>query len=254
MKMCQQDTRTEKPLPLGLPALVPGEFVRRDNRFRIQAAISGQSVTAHLPNSGRLGELLVRGRRIWLVPAPQQNNPKRRTFYDVALVEYQGRLVSVDARVPGRLVAGALRHRQLDGFESYTAIRQEVRLGASRLDFRLTDAPAAPPCWLEVKSVTLVEEGVARFPDAPTLRGKRHVYELIKAVSAGDRAAILFIVQRDDAVRFTPHHAADAQFSQALEQAAEAGVEVLAWRCTVRLQSIELDEKIPVDLQYNVVH
>ena len=246
--MSRQDTPTGKRAPLRLPTLVPAEFVHRDNRFRIQAAISGQSVAAHLPNSGRLGELLVPGRRIWLARADQEHKPKRQTAYDVALVEYQGRLVSVDARVPERLVASALRHQQLDGFEAYTTVQQEVHLGASRLDFRMDDAPAAPPCWLELKSVTLVEGGVARFPDAPTLRGKRHVHELITAVRAGDRAAVLFVVQRDDAERFTPHHAADAQFSQALEQAAKAGVEVLAWRCRVSLQSIQLEKTIPVAL------
>jgi sugar fermentation stimulation protein A len=96
--------------------------------------------------------------------------------------------------------------------------------------------------------VTLVEGGVARFPDAPTLRGTRHVHELIKATHAGDRAAVLFVVQRDDATHFAPHYAADAKFGEALRQAAETGVEVLAWRCRISLQSIQLEKQIPVVL------
>jgi sugar fermentation stimulation protein A len=234
--------------PLRLPSLVPGEFIRRDNRFRIQAAVSGQSVAAHLPNSGRLGELLVRGRQVWLSRADLSAKPTRRTAYDVVLVEYQERLVSVDARVPGRLLAAALRNSCLDGFHSYTEIQQEVRLGSSRLDFRLVGAPPLSPCWLEVKSVTLVEEGIARFPDAPTLRGRRHVQELTQAVNAGYRAVVAFVVQREDALQFSPHRAADEKLALALEQAAEAGVEVLAWRCHVSLQAIKLIDQIPVVL------
>lgn len=246
--MISQDNPKNECPPLWFPSLVPGEFIRRDNRFRIQAAVSGQPVAAHLPNSGRLGELLVRGRRVWLNRADLAAKPARRTAYDVVLVEYQGRLVSLDARVPGRLLTAALRNSCLDGFRSYTKIQPEVRLGSSRLDFRLVGAAPLSPCWLEVKSVTLVEEGVARFPDAPTLRGRRHVQELTQAATAGDRAVVGFVVQREDALKFTPHRAADGKFALALEQAAEAGVEVLAWRCHVSLQAIKLIEQIPVAL------
>jgi sugar fermentation stimulation protein A len=246
--MISQDNSEKECPPLWFPSLVPSEFIRRDNRFRIKAAVSGQPVDAHLPNSGRLGELLVRGRRVWLNRADLAARPARRTAYDVVLVEYRGRLVSVDARVPGRLLAAALRDSCLDGFHNYTKIQREVRLGSSRLDFRLVGAAPLSPCWLEVKSVTLVEGGVARFPDAPTLRGRRHVQELTQAATAGERAVVGFVVQREDALQFTPHRAADEKLALALEQAKEAGVEVLAWRCHVSLQGIKLIEQIPVVL------
>jgi len=228
--------------------LVSGIFVKRDNRFRVQVRVGGQIEAAHLPNSGRLGELLMPGHKVWLAPADLDRNPQRRTAYDLALVQFAGRLVSVDARLPGKLVAEALHQGRLTGFEVYTTIRGEVRLGDSRLDFRLDASPAEPPCWLEVKSVTLVENGIARFPDAPTLRGQRHVRELIGAVKSGDRAAVLFVIQRDDAQCFAPYDEADPGFGQVLRQAAEAGVEVHAWRCRVNRKAIQLLDTIPVML------
>ncbi len=112
--------------------------MQRDNRFRVRVLVTGCVEAAHLPNSGRLGELLVPGRTVWLAPADLRRNPQRRTAFDLALVEFAGRLVSVDARVPGQLVAKALRHGQLSGFEDYTTVEREVRLGESRIDFRLT--------------------------------------------------------------------------------------------------------------------
>ncbi len=228
------------------PLLVSGDFVKRDNRFRVQVRVQGSVESAHLANSGRLGELLVPGRRVWLAAADLQRSPKRRTAYDLALVEFEGRLVSVDARLPGRLVGQALRQGRLAGFEG--AVRSEVRRGASRLDFCLDGGPGQAPCWVEVKSVTLVQDGTARFPDAPTLRGRRHVGELTLAVEQGERAAVVFVVQRDDAERLTPHDDNDPAFGRALRQAVRAGVEVYAWRCQVGLDVVQLADAIPVQL------
>jgi sugar fermentation stimulation protein A len=228
--------------------LIPGVFVHRDNRFRVQVKVRGRVEAAHLPNSGRLGELLVPGHKVWLAPADLRRNPQRRTAYDLVLVQFAGRLVSVDARLPGKLVADALRHGQLTGFEGYATIQSEVRLGDSRLDFRLDAESADPPCWVEVKSVTLVENGMARFPDAPTLRGQRHLGELLGALQRGDRAAAVFVAQRDDAQRFTPNDEADPGFGQILRQAAQAGVEIHAWRCCVSTEAIQLLDAISVIL------
>jgi sugar fermentation stimulation protein A len=228
--------------------LVSATFVKRDNRFRVQVRVEGRATAAHLPNSGRLGELLVPGRNVWLAPIDLRTHPNRRTEYDLALVEYAGRLVSVDARVPGHLVAEALRRGQLAGFTDYTSVRREVRFGQSRIDFRLEAGPEKPLCWMEVKSVTLVEDGTARFPDAPTVRGQRHVRELMDAVRTGVCAVVVFIVQRDDAERFAPHSEADPAFAHTLRQAAHAGVEVHAWRCHVSHTAVRLADRIPVAL------
>jgi sugar fermentation stimulation protein A len=239
--------RSEKP-EMDFGKLVAGTFLRRDNRFRVQVKIEGQREVAHLPNSGRLGELLVPGRHVWLSPVDLQTRPHRRTAFDLALVEYSGRLVSVDARLPGKLIGRALEQGQLNGFERYAVVQREVRLGNSRIDYRLQTESNAPRCWIEVKSVTLVEDSTAMFPDAPTLRGQRHVRELMDAVKNGERAAIVFVVQRDDPKRFEPHDQADPEFARTLRKANMAGVEVYAWRCRVTRKAIDLAGTIPVAL------
>jgi sugar fermentation stimulation protein A len=226
--------------------LIPGSFVQRENRFRVQAKIGGSLVAAHLPNSGRLGELLVPGRTVWLAPIDLTHKPHRRTAYDVTLFEYAGQLVSVDARLPNKLVAEALHAKRLSSFREYAGVEQEVTLGDSRIDLRLNGGSGRPVCWIEVKSVTLIEEGIALFPDAPTKRGQRHVRELMDAVAQGERAAVIFVIQRDDARCFSPHDQADPDFGQVLRAAATNGVEVYAWRCQVSLKAIRLEAPVPV--------
>ena len=217
--------------------------MRRENRFRCAVEIAGVLTAAHLPNSGRLTELLTPGRECWLAPI---DSAHRRTTFDLALVAYEGVLVSVDARRPNALLAEALATGRLAPFGGYTNYEREVRRGNSRLDFRLSGERGT--CWVEAKSVTLVEEGVARFPDAPTLRGARHVRELMSIAQDGARAAVAFVVQRPDATCFRPHRAADPVLAAALREAAAAGVGVHAWSCQVSRQAIAIDRALPVDL------
>ena len=218
-------------------------LVRRDNRFRVTVEVGGRQVAAHLPNSGRLTELLTPGRPCWLEPIA---SPRRKTGYDLRLVVFAGVLVSVDARLPNPLLAEALEEDRLIPFQGYTAYRREVTLGQSRIDFQL-QMPEGP-LWMESKSVTLVERGVALFPDAPTGRGTRHVEELMRVAGHGHRAAIVFVVQRPDALCFSPHSEADPAFSEALRLAAHRGVAVHAWTCQVDREAIAIGEKIPVEL------
>jgi len=230
-------------LAMEWPRLTPGRFVRRENRFRVTVEVTGKPVGAHLPNSGRLTELLTPGRRCWLI---EFQDPRRKTRFDAVLVRYAGTWVSVDARLPNKLLSEALATGALGPFRRYDQVRREVRLGDSRLDMRLAGPPGI--CWIEIKSVTLVEDGVARFPDAPTARGARHVRELMGAVAAGDRAAVVFVIQRGDARRFRPHDQADPEFGAVLREASRAGVDIHAWTCRVDRQHIEIDREIPVDL------
>ena len=162
------------------------------------------------------------------------------------LVEYADVLVSVDARLPNALFAEALAAGRLELFRRYAHFKREVQFGESRLDFWL-EGPVGV-CWVEVKSVTLVEEGVARFPDAPTARGARHLRELTAALGQGEDAAAVFVIQRSDARCFTPHIRADAAFGAALREAASAGVGVYAWTCEVSERSVIIDGRIPVNL------
>ncbi|MFZ2358283.1 MAG: DNA/RNA nuclease SfsA [Anaerolineae bacterium] len=227
--------------------LQPARFVRRENRFRAIVDCDGELLAAHVPNSGRLGELFTPGAAVWVAPFPDLIG--RKTACHLALVAYAGALVSVDARLPNRLVAEALGAGRLAPLAGYDHVQSEVRVGASRLDFLLSDGPgpSRPRCWLEVKSVTLVENGLALFPDAPTTRGVKHLAELAALRRAGDRSAVGFVVQRSDAVRFAPHATADPAFAAALRQAQRAGVEVYAWRCALDYNAIELTDQIPLE-------
>ncbi|MCX7855350.1 MAG: DNA/RNA nuclease SfsA [Anaerolineae bacterium] len=226
-----------------LPLTIEGRFLTRENRFRVQVEVDGHPVPAHLPNSGRLTELLTPGRPCRLVPHPE---PHRRTPLDLLLVEYAGVLVSVDARLPGPLFAEAVVEGHLSEFSGFVCLEREVRCEESRLDFRL-DGPGGP-LWVETKSVTLVEEGVALFPDAPTLRGQRHLRALAERVGWGERAAVVFVIQRPDAEVFMPHRRADPAFAAALEESARVGVEVYAFRCDVRPDEIRIVAPVPVSL------
>ncbi len=221
--------------------LVRATFRRRLSRFSVIVEIDATPVTAHLPNSGRLGELLVDGAAAWLVAQP---GPIRRTAWDLALVEYEGRLVSVDARLPNALIGKALAAGCVDGREDVTYVRREVAVGGSRLDFAI-ECPSGR-CFVEVKSVTLVADGCGRFPDAPTTRGARHLGELAKLRAEGHAAMVIFVVQRADATAFTVNAAADPPFAAALYLAAVAGVEIQAYRCSVTLEGIELLGRVPV--------
>jgi len=226
-----------------LGVVIPCTYVERLNRFRVTVTIRGRQVDAHLPNSGRLMELLTPGRRCWVAPV---SGRRRKTAYDLKLVEHGDVLVSVDARLPNPLLAEALEEGRLGPFRACQQFDREVVRGGSRVDFLLRMPEGR--LWMEAKSVTLVENDTARFPDAPTTRGARHVQELSEAVSSGDQAAVVFVVQRADARRFAPHDEADPAFGQALRQAAEAGVGVYAWTCRVTKERMAIAERIRVDL------
>lgn len=226
-------------------------FVRRENRFRALVAWDGEMVSAHVPNSGRLGELFVPGTPVWVAPRGAARH--RKTVCDLILVEYAGTLVSVDARLPNRLVAEALLAGRLSPFAGYGRIQPEVQIERSRLDFLLTAPPLGEGetpqrCWLETKSVTLVADHVALFPDAPTERGVRHLEELVALRQAGDRAAVVFVVQRNDATAFAPHSNADPAFSAVLRRAVSQGVEAHAWRCKVDHNAIALTDPLEIIL------
>lgn len=224
--------------------IVEGVFVERVNRFLARVEVGGRQTWAHVPNSGRLHELFAPGRPVLLAAV---HGSQRKTRYDLIMVQLGNRLVSMDARLPGHLLHEALLAGGLPPFVGYPDIQREAVFGGSRLDFLLQGERRR--CFIEVKSVTLVEEGMALFPDAPTLRGRRHVEALAEAVAQGERAAVVFVVQRDDADRFAPHDRADPAFGQALRAAAAAGVEVYAYTCRVSREEVILDKAIPILLQ-----
>ena len=246
-----------------LPPLIEARFVQRLNRFAATVSLDGREVIVHVANSGRMRELLQPGNLCYLTEQPAAH---RKTAYDLTLVAIDrvgtgsvrepstpygadvesdaSTLVSADARLPNALVFEAWRDGALPHFEGYASARREVRYHDSRLDMVL-ESPQEQ-CFIEVKSVTLVRDGVARFPDAPTDRGRKHVSTLVRAVEEGHRAAAFFVIQRDDATGLSPHDANDPEFGEALREAVAAGVEAYAFTCAVTRESISLTGEVPV--------
>ncbi len=221
--------------------LAPGRFLRRLNRFAALVEVEGQQEWVHVRTSGRLHELFVPGRLVLLEPATTM---KRATRFTLALVRLPNGYVSADAHLANALVAEALLRHAIPGFHGYRILRREPALGRNRVDFLL--ARGKRQCFLEVKSVTLVKEGVALFPDAPTLRGRTHLEHLIAARRRGVGAGILFVVQRSDAEVFAPNWDADPEFGEALSLAARARVRVDALVCRVNPRGVRLDRPIPI--------
>ena len=224
------------------PPLVEERFIKRLNRFAALVDVERREYLCHVPNSGRMEELLVPGFRVLMVPAPE--GTQRKTSFDLALVDTGGALSSADARLPNKLVAESLARKRMPQFDHYSVVRGEQVFGDSRLDF-LLDGPHGR-CYVETKSVTLVEDGIGLFPDAPTIRGVKHLRSLMAARDAGHDAAVLFVIQRADADAFAPHDVADPLLGTTLREARDAGVAIWAYRCNVTESSIELADAVPV--------
>jgi sugar fermentation stimulation protein A len=236
--------------------LVPSRFINRHNRFLLQVELEGSKgvVDAHMADPGRLRELLLPDRRIWLRPA---SSPSRRTRWSAVLVEsnrptvespQRTGLVSLDTALPNRLVRRALERGALPEVAGWNLVRTELPVGRSRLDFLMADA-AGRQMAMEVKSVTLVEGGVALFPDAVTDRGARHVKHLEELARKADwEAAVLFVVQRSDAMEVRAARGIDPGFAEALESAKRAGLRILGRRCHVFLDRVELGAALPADV------
>ncbi len=209
-----------------LSDLLESRFRARLNRFLIEVELTGKVVQSYLPNPGRLKELLTPAAVVYLRVRASQG---RKTSYDAVAVRSGSIVVSIDSRLPNKAVYGLLREGRLKEFLPYSSVTPEPTLGESRLDFLLRNGDDR---YVEVKSCTLVLDGVAKFPDAPTERGRRHLGELIDAVRTGSRADVIFVVQRPDARLFAPNDDTDPAFGDTLREAHASGVGVHAFRTT----------------------
>ena len=221
--------------------LEEARFIRRLNRFAALVDLDGRATLVHVANSGRMKELLVEGRGVFLKPVTGDH---RKTSYDLALVDLGHALASADARLPNHLTYEALTEGRLPQFGEYDTFRKEVVYGESRLDLAL-EGPGGR-CYVETKSVTLVVDDTGIFPDSPTSRGRKHMASLSKAVNEGHRAAVIFVVQRGDAKDFAPNDDADPQFGLALRQAMKDGVEAYTYKCRVTTREISLADRLPM--------
>ena len=220
--------------------MVPGIFRARPNRFIASVEIQGREETVHVKNTGRCRELLVPGALVW---CRRDENPKRKTGYDLIAVEKAGRLINMDSQAPNQ----AAREWLLGGGLGPGAdLKPETVHGDSRFDFSFT--LDGRTCFLEVKGVTLENGGVCAFPDAPTERGRKHLLGLARAAREGYGAYVLFVIQMADVISLRPNDPTDPAFGGALREAAAAGVQVLAMDCAVTPQTMALRSPVPVVL------
>ncbi|MGF0100921.1 A/G-specific adenine glycosylase [Bariatricus sp. SGI.019] len=222
--------------------MVPGTFLERPNRFIAYVEIEGRKETVHVKNTGRCAELLQTGVRVYL---QESENPGRKTKWDLIAVEKGSRMVNMDSQIPNKVVKEWLEAGHL--FENITRIQPEFTYGNSRFDLYVE--ADGKRIFIEVKGVTLEQDGVVRFPDAPSDRAVKHVEELKAAVKEGYEAYVFFVIQMKDVRYFTPNMDTHPAFGEALRDAARAGVHVLAYDCEVSSDRIAIADKVPVVLE-----
>ena len=222
------------------PNMIPGIFRARPNRFIAHVEIDGAEEIVHVKNTGRCRELLPAGAQVW---CQKSDNPNRKTKYDLITVRKGSRLINMDSQAPNITAGEWLRSGGLGPIED---LKAETVHGDSRFDFSFTRE--GKKCFLEVKGVTLENDGVCAFPDAPTDRGAKHIRGLAQAVEEGYGAYILFVIQMADVSCIHPNDATDPNFGAALRDAANRGVQVLAMDCAVTEDTMVIRNPVPVEL------
>ena len=217
--------------------IVPGIFRQRPNRFIAHVETTEGLQICHVKNTGRCKELLIDGARVYL---EECENPKRKTRFDLVAVEKGSLLINIDSQAPNKVAEEFLPTL----FPDLTLIRPETVFGDSRFDFYCEINKE--PWFVEIKGVTLEQNHIALFPDAPTSRGTKHLRELIRCQNCGYKACVLFIIQMDGVKFFTPNVATDPKFSQALQDAVDSGVSVVAADCIVTPNSLSAKDYVEV--------
>ncbi|MGM9917443.1 DNA/RNA nuclease SfsA [Anaerotignum sp.] len=224
--------------------MVEARFLRRVNRFTAFVELDGQEEMVHVKNTGRCKELLIEGARVFLEEADKEG---RKTKYSLIAVYKGDMLVNMDSQAPNHMAAEALAEGKIEEIGEVDFLKREVKYGNSRFDIYYQKG--GQKGFIEVKGVTLEEDGIAMFPDAPTERGTKHLRELIKAKEEGYEAAVLFVIQMKGRKAFRPNEERDGKFTEALRDAAEAGVKILAYDCGVQVGKAWIAEKVPVKLR-----
>ncbi|MDH4121222.1 MAG: DNA/RNA nuclease SfsA [Deltaproteobacteria bacterium] len=228
------------------PPLLTGRLLRRYKRFFAEVELEdGQVVTAHTPNTGSMKGCSDPGSPVRLSIS---QNPARKLPFTLEMVGAGGGWVGVNTSLANTLAQEAIETGGIPPLAGYGSLRREVPYGhRSRVDF-LLESPDRKPCFVEVKNVTLARDGTALFPDAPTERGQKHLQELAAQVLAGDRAVMLFVVQREDADRFSPADDIDPRYGELLRKVQDDGVELLAWGARVSPEEIILHRPLKIQL------
>ncbi|WP_407424180.1 DNA/RNA nuclease SfsA [Methanobrevibacter sp.] len=214
---------------------VKGIFINRPNRFIAEVEVDGEVEIAHVPNTGRCKELLVGGAVVWLKPS---DNPNRKTKFSLHFVENKNVLVSLFSQQANSIVCDAIVDGKIKELAGYDFHKREKTVDDSRIDIYLENENEK--CYVEVKGVTLIVDGEARFPDAPTERGAKHLKELIKLKKEGNRCVVFFLIQHPAGNFFRPNWKNDPVFSETLNEAYENGVEIIVYKCDNQLDGITL--------------
>jgi sugar fermentation stimulation protein A len=227
------------------PELFTGTLLKRYKRFMADVQLAdGRIVTAHCPNSGKMTECCLPGQPVYV---SFQNDPGRKLKYTWEMIYMHGSLVGVNTQVPNRLIAGAIEAGLVPELCGYDTVSREVKVRNSRIDLLLTQKDV-PPCFVEIKNCTLVQNRMAAFPDAVTLRGRKHLEQMQELVQSGNRCVMFYLIQRMDANLFRPADEVDPAYGKALRQAARNGVEVLAYDVFLTPLFIRLNRRIDVIL------
>ncbi len=216
-----------------------GIFIERPNRFIAHVDIDGVTEICHVKNTGRCKELLLPGSVVYV---EKSDNPNRKTGFDLISVIKGKRHINMDSQVPNKVVRDWLEKGNL--FKDVTLIKPEAKYKNSRFDFYVETNK--DKIFIEVKGVTLEENNIVLFPDAPTERGVKHINELIECLREGYKAYVIFVIQMKDVEYFTPNSVTHKEFADALKAAHNKGVEILALDCVVEEGFIEIDKKVEV--------
>jgi sugar fermentation stimulation protein A len=233
-----------KGIVLKYKGIVPGIFIDRPNRFIANVWVNGERHVVHVRNTGRCKEILISGTKVFLEKASE--NSKRKTGFSLIGAYKGSRLINIDSQIPNALIYSALDNHALNITEDINYLKREVTYQHSRFDlfYRSNHKKG----FIEVKGVTLEEDRVALFPDAPTMRGTRHILELIDASKKGYENYLIFLIQMKGVKYFKPNEKMDPDFSEALRAADKNGVHIQAYDCLVTNDAIKIDQSVRVIL------
>ena len=226
--------------------LIPGKILKRYKRFLADIELeSGEVITAHTANTGSMKTCWEPG---WSVLLSFHDNPKRKLKYSLELTNNGSTWICVNTSLPNKIAMEGIQNGIVKELSGYSDIKAEAKVGKSRIDILLSNQ-GEDPCYVEVKNVTLINEaGGAIFPDSVTTRGQKHLEELMELKAQGIRAAMLYVVNREDVDSFAPASEIDPRYAQLLKEAKEKGVEILAYQCKLSPEKIELHRPLPVKL------
>ncbi len=219
--------------------IIEGKFISRPNRFIAYVEIDGKTEIVHVKNTGRCKELLTEGAKVFLEVS---DNPERKTKYDLIAVYKGDTLVNMDSQAPNKVALEFIREHFKNAI-----IKPEYKYGNSRIDIYVEEGNKK--ALIEVKGVTLENNGIAMFPDAPTERGIKHINELINASKNGYEGYILFVIQMKGIKEFKPNFKTHYEFGKALQNAEKSGVKILAYDCTVTPDTLKIDAPVSINLK-----